>query len=233
MNMKTIISILLAAITIHAAPTAPDVRIIENNGQYGPTPGIWGNYVPPDHTGKFPVNDLFFVRTELRANVSPVIRSEFAWQNVGGQDLQRIMSIGVNAVNIGNAPLEYGNAFNSPQNYFSWGESVPGISNLLTVTLRDTNNVQVVHTFRVHGILTWWNRPAIPSPPSAVYGPWNQGLRPGYASQGGLEPDGHKLVIDTSEVEDGEYYMTLQWLGGNATTRRVKFDAMELTVTGF
>lgn len=237
MKPTTLLTILLTTITLTAQIPTADIRVVEHNGQYGPTPGIWGNVPLTNSTTgeiRFAVNDRFYVRTEPRANVSTNIVADVSW-STNGPAIQRIMSVGVNIANVGGAALNFGSAFNEPGNYYSWGygRGWPGVKNLFLLELRDTNGVNVIHSFPIHATLTWFNRPAIPGPVYKEFGPWWQGLEPGHASQTGLDPDIWNAVIDTSAVMDGLYRMRITARGGNSTERLVLIEALEVRVVGF
>lgn len=226
--MKYLAALLFTATTTLAqlpAPT-PDVRVVENNGDYGPRiPGIWGNKVV-NPSGPFPVNDGFLVTAVPRDTVPTSRRAPFAWNERGDS---RIMGFRLNLVNIGGAALNFGNAWTHPTNYVETGWYAPAINDLFTITLTDSNQV-AVHTFGVDAILPWYNGRAV-GPPSTEFRPYWQGLSAGAAAVV-PEPMLNFYWVDTSHVIDGEYRMTIRVRGGGTTTRKVRIESLEVRVIG-
>lgn len=221
--MKYSILLLLSVFTALAQlPAVSDVRIVENTGDYGNIPAIWGT---PGH-----IDDRFSVRPVPTSSVHSNKASGFSYRTVNGQAVSRIMSVPVNIVNVGTRALNFGNTFSSPQNYRFYTQEAPAVSNLFTLRFYETNGVSLVEEMQMDGILPWLNYPAIPGTPQCLeFGPWWQGL---CAGEGTFVGEGEQWLyrVDTSNLMDGEYILEISVRGGNSTRRRVLIDVYEVKV---
>ena len=197
--------------------TGPIIKIAEFDESYLGIPGVFGR------KGKL---ISWEVTTQPRSAVATGWRADGPWLHGDATgEVQRLWGVPCNFVNIGDQPLDFGNAWGSESYFAIPGSMWPAIRDFWSVSLDSATGES--YTFQMKA--AWWSDyiPAIAGLTRGNFCPWHAGLTPGFGTID-LDPWTSASFIDISGVVDGDYTMVVSTNTGSVVSHDIHIEALSV-----